>query len=150
MSDEDDQHRIWKSRRKNGQFRSGVSGNPSGRPRKARSTQAVFKAMLASKVPVTRDGKVSHLTVIEAMAERVKREALTGPLRGLEKGVLVAQKYSLDDPPKKEETQYDLSRLTDEELDQYGRLAAKACGENWEELSNELNNEIEGDDKDER
>lgn len=72
--------------------------------------------------------KIRGLTVIEAMAARVRREALTGPLRGLEKGIAVAQLYSLDDPPAKREATVDLSILTDEELGWYGKLAAKLTG----------------------
>ncbi|WP_432201772.1 DUF5681 domain-containing protein [Erythrobacter sp. W53] len=125
MPDEDaDQHRVWKNRRTNGRFRPGKSGNPSGRPKRSLSTNAVFQRMLSSKVPVISDGKRRMVTVVEAMAERVKRESLTGPLRGLEKGIAVAKDYSLNDPPEDKKT-YDLSKLTDEELDQYGRLAAK-------------------------
>lgn len=92
--------------------------------------------MLLSKVAIRIDGKVRHLTVIEAMAARVKREALTGPLRGLEKAIAVAQMYSLDDPPdhKAAQPEIDLTSLTDEELEWYGRLSAKLTGMDSEEL----------------
>jgi hypothetical protein len=87
--------------------------------------------MLASKVTMTVDGKARLLTVTEAMAARVKREALAGPLRGLERGVAFAQLYSLDDAHDKT-VEVDLSILTDEELHQYGRIASKLMGEAWD------------------
>jgi hypothetical protein len=131
-ADAEDIHDKDPRRRKNGQFRTGVSGNRRGRPRKARSTRAIFQEMLRSKVPMMVDGKLQRLSVVEAMAARVKREALAGPLRGLEKGLLVAEKYSFDDPPPGDE-QADLSMLSDDELEIYGRLASKLLGVPWED-----------------
>lgn len=124
-------HERYRGRSRSGQFVKGHCGNPKGRPRRARSTRAIFQAMLSSKVTMTIDGKVRMLTVTEAMAARVKREALAGPLRGLERGVAVAQLYSLEDARDKT-VELGLSILTDEELEQYGRIAAKMSGETWE------------------
>jgi hypothetical protein len=129
--DNNDAHEKYRGRTNKGQFQKGHCGNPKGRPRQARSTRAIFQQMLASKVAMTIDGKVRMLTVTEAMAARVKREALAGPLRGLERGVAVAQLYSLDDAPDKQ-TVADLSILTDKELDDYGRIAAKLLGEEFD------------------
>ena len=53
MSTESHDHPRIPGRRANGQFQKGRSGNPKGRPRKARSTKAIFQQMLASKVPMT-------------------------------------------------------------------------------------------------
>lgn len=131
MPHPNDDHQVFSNRRSNGQFRPGKSGNPSGRPKKSLSTQSVFRAMLMSKVSVLKDGKRVTLTVVEAMAERVKREALAGPLRGLERGIAVAQKYSLLEVPPDEQAP-DLSRLSDEDLELYGMLAAKLQGLDWE------------------
>ena len=128
----DDRHPTFPGRRRNGQIRKGFSGNRKGRPRKARSTRAVFQEMLQSRVPMMVNGKLKKLTVVEALAARVKREALTGSLRGLEKGVGVAQMYSLPESPQPEGT-FNLEALDDEELEIYGRLLHKICGVPWEE-----------------
>lgn len=120
-------HERYRGRKTNGQFQKGHCGNPKGRPRRARSTRAIFQQMLASKVPMTIDGKIRLLTVTEAMAARVKREALDGPLRGLERGVAVAQLYSLDEAVD-EPQEADLSSLHDSELYEYARLVYKILG----------------------
>lgn len=135
-------HKRHPNRYSNGRFRRGVSGNPKGRPRKARSTRAIFQEMLTSKVTMKVDGKLRRLSVTEAMAARVKREALAGPLRGLEKGITIAQLYSVADPrePKQQtepEQEIDLSSLTDEELEWYGRIAAKMAGVPFDSLSDD-------------
>lgn len=129
----DDPHRNFPGRRANGQFQKGVSGNRKGRPRRARSTKAVMQAMLASRVPTMIDGQVTQLTTIEAMAARVKREALTGPLRSLETAITIAQRYTLDDPVPEEKT-FDLWRLDDSEIKELHRLLAKIEGVPEEEI----------------
>ncbi len=126
-SDAEAPHKAYPNRTAKGRFRTGFSGNRLGRPARVRSTKSVFQAMLASKVAMRIDGKLQTISVTEAMAARVKREALTGPLRGLEKGIAVAQMYSLEDPPKREQ-KIDLSLLTDEELAWYGRILSRLTG----------------------
>ena len=134
MTSQAELHGAFPDRYKNGQFRKGRSGNPSGRPRKCLSTASVFRDMLLSKVDLLSDGRAIRVTVLEAIAQRVKKEALKGSLAGLEKGIAVAQKYSLADLPPPE-PKYDLSLLSDEELEWYGRLAAKLQGIEWDEIS---------------
>ena len=126
-ADDEDRHPRFPGRRRNGQMRKGFSANRKGRPRKARSTRAIFQEMLQSKVPMMVNGKLKKLTVVEAMAARVKREALTGPLRGLEKGVSVAQTYSLPEPAEPEPV-WDLSGLDDQEMRDLERLMSKVLG----------------------
>ncbi len=150
-NNENEPHRSLNDRRSNGQFQKGCSGNPKGRPRKSRSTKGIFQAMLNSKVPVRTGGRTIKISVVEAIAERVKREALTGPLRGLEKGVAVAQKYSLNEAVD-EEKPIDLTILTLDELDSYGRLVAKLTGDVWDEpgplAQADISQEPGGDDDD--
>jgi Family of unknown function (DUF5681) len=134
IDEDDDRHPRYPGRRRNGQLRKGFSGNRKGRPRRARSTRAIFQEMLQSKVPMMVNGKLKKMTVVEAMAARVKREALAGPLRGLEKGVGVAQMYSLPELVD-EEKQINFEVLTDEEFETYGRLLHKLWGVPWEESS---------------
>jgi hypothetical protein len=146
----DDPHRVFRGRRKNGQFQKGVSGNRKGRPRRSRSTRKVMQDMLASKVPTMINGRVQYLTTIEAMAARVKREALTGPLRSLETAITIAQRYTLEDR-EPEHKSWDLSLLNDDELGQLHRVLAKLDGMSPEEIDLELNSierpaEEQGDD----
>jgi hypothetical protein len=147
MSD-DDPHPRLRGRTRTGQFQKGFSGNRRGRPLKARSTRAVIQEMLESKVSLTVDGKIAKMSVVEAMAARMKKEALTGSLRALERGLMVAERYSLQDAPVSQPTE-DLSLLTDEELDQLYNLVAKTqikpkgsvqTAEGWDEP--------QGDDED--
>jgi hypothetical protein len=121
-------HPKYAGRLANGQFAPNCCGNPRGRPPRSRSTRAVLQQMLQSKVPTKVDGKIVMLTVVEAMAARIKREALAGPMRGLEKGLSVAEKYSLPDPPEKEDEPADLSRLTTAEKIQFENLISKVLG----------------------
>lgn len=119
-------HPRFHGRKRNGQFASGFCGNRNGRPRKERSTRAVFQQMLTSRVQLSVDGRIVHLSVVEAMAARMKREALTGPLRGLERGIAVAERYSL--PEREDKEFFDFSSFSNEELREWGRLAEKATG----------------------
>lgn len=120
-------HDRFPGRRKNGQFKKGVSGNPKGPPRKAKSTRAIFQSMLQSKVKMVVDGKSKILNVIEAMAARAKLEALTGSMRGLERGVAIAEKYSFEDP-QSSEGKFDYTAIDDAELDILELIMMKAHG----------------------
>jgi hypothetical protein len=124
---DDNPHDRFPGRRKNGQFKKGVSGNPKGPPRKAKSTRAIFQSMLQSKVKMVVDGKAKVLNVIEAMAARAKLEALTGSIRGLERGVAIAEKYSFEDPQHMEE-KFDYTAIDDIELDILQLLFMKGNG----------------------
>jgi hypothetical protein len=84
--------------------------------------------MLQSKVPTKVDGRIVMMTVVEAMAARIKREALAGPLRGLEKGLSVAEKYSLPDLQPKDDEPADFSQLTTAEKLQFEQLISKVLG----------------------
>lgn len=121
---DDDRHPRFPGRRRNGQCRKGYTPNPRGRPRQARSTRAIFQEMLQSKVPMMVGKKQKKVSVLEAMAARVKREALTGNLRWLERGLAVARAYSTSEPAPAGPP-WDLSRLTDEELDAFESLLGK-------------------------
>ncbi len=130
-----DTHRAYPGRNTNGRFQKGMSGNKRGRPRKAHSTKSVMQAMFSSKVTATVDGRIVNMTVVEAIAARVKREALTGPLRGLETAMTMAQRYSPEDPPPPEPG-WNLNWLDDEELEHFHVLLAKVYGEALDEAQN--------------
>jgi hypothetical protein len=127
--DQTEMHPRIAGRRRNGQFPKGVSGNPKGRPRKARSTKAIIQDMLASKVLMTVEGRPKLLSVTEAMAARVKVEALTGSLRGLERGVAIAERYSFEDPDPPELGLVDISMLSREERKLFLELLRKVMGD---------------------
>ena len=132
IGDDDDRHPRYPGRRRNGQARKGYTPNPRGRPPEAQSTKEVFRKMLRSKVTVVIDGVEMKQTVLEALADRVKRVGLTGPLRGLDKAIAVAQQYSEPDrPPREAEPLPDLSLLSDEDLALYGMLSAKVESKPW-------------------
>jgi hypothetical protein len=63
-----------------GRFTKGQSGNPKGRPRKARaaSTASAFDVIIDRTLTITRDGTVRELTIEEALQHKTYQEALAG------------------------------------------------------------------------
>lgn len=64
-------------------FRKGQSGNPKGRPRKAKETRtrdiaSAFDIVLDRKLSVTHDGVARELTVEEALQWKTYQDALAG------------------------------------------------------------------------
>jgi hypothetical protein len=78
------------------------------------------------------------------MAARVKREALTGPLRGLETAMAMAQRYSPEDLPPA--PGWDFKWLDDEELDHFHVLLAKVQGEPLDPEQNPINDNTDPED----
>ena len=65
---------------KSTRFRKGVSGNPSGRPRKERpaDSTSAFAVVIDKKLPVTQDGKSREVTVEEALWHKTYQNAIAG------------------------------------------------------------------------
>ena len=60
------------------QFRPGRSGNPRGRPKGARSLQALVRQELDSKIVVTEQGKRCLLSKRQVLAKQLVNKALAG------------------------------------------------------------------------
>ncbi|WP_157033022.1 DUF5681 domain-containing protein [Sphingomonas changbaiensis] len=95
------------------QFRPGNSGGP-GRRRGAKTLEESLRRLFRSKVPVTRNGQTRNMDMTEAMAERLKKEILTGNYKALELGVNLAHRYG----PTGDENQvemFNIAELTSEQ-----------------------------------
>ena len=65
---------------KNTRFRKGVSGNPSGRPRKERRANpaSAFAVVIDRTLTITQDGKSREVTVEEALWHKTYQYAIAG------------------------------------------------------------------------
>lgn len=60
------------------QFKSGKSGNPSGRPKGSKSFEAHVRAELSRRVPVTEGGKQRSMSKRQVIAKHVVNKAASG------------------------------------------------------------------------
>ena len=63
------------------QFKPGKSGNPKGRPRGAKSRDAMLRELLSSKITMRRDGKVRKITVMEGIFHKMVEDSLKGNIK---------------------------------------------------------------------
>jgi Family of unknown function (DUF5681) len=56
---------------KDGQFKKGVSGNPSGRPKKPKDSLSVLMRELESKLTINENGQRKVITKLEGIWETV-------------------------------------------------------------------------------
>jgi hypothetical protein len=64
-------------------FRKGTSGNPRGRPKRARNLATVVASALAERVVVTENGRSKRTTKFEAVIKRLVNRALSGDARSM-------------------------------------------------------------------
>jgi hypothetical protein len=79
------------------QFKPGRSGNPSGRPKGARSMPEEVRAALRKKIAVTEDGRRRKISVLEATLRRLVEQAITkGDLRAIRQVLSLADSYGVE------------------------------------------------------
>ena len=61
-----------------GKFQKGKSGNPSGRPKGARSMKTLISRELKSPITISEDGKKKRVRRSEALAKGLMNDALRG------------------------------------------------------------------------
>jgi hypothetical protein len=65
---------------KSGQFKKGVSGNPSGRPKKASDFGSQLLREFNSKMIINENGKRRAITKIEVLTKQLSNKAVSGNL----------------------------------------------------------------------
>lgn len=80
------------------QFRKGQSGNPKGRPKKAKSLQNLMDRELNQVVTVKEGGRELRLTKREAIVKRHVNSAMTGNTRAIEHLLRYCSDHGLADP----------------------------------------------------
>lgn len=106
---------------KSGQFRKGVSGNPSGRPKKAADFDSQLIRAYNSPVVITENGRRTVITKSEATAMQLANKSASGNLPAARMGI----KLRREAQDRLAERQQNLAKLqnrkarelTDEELD---------------------------------
>jgi hypothetical protein len=67
------------------QFVKGQSGNPHGRKKGTKNLPALFKELLAEEITVLEGGKEKRISSQEAIARRIRAEALKGKEKAIER-----------------------------------------------------------------
>src|SRR5271168_407428 len=66
---------------KSGQFKKGISGNPSGRPKKPSDLLSALLREANSEVTITEKGKRKVVKMIDVVAKQVMTKAATGNIQ---------------------------------------------------------------------
>lgn len=110
-------------------FQKGPGGNRKGRRKGVHNMDRIIWDMLKSKTKISINGRVRQVTVREALAQRYRKEILTGPLRALQDGLATAarlsEKFASSDDPAimaQDEIAKVLTQFSDGELAAYGKL----------------------------
>ena len=82
MSDDDSVARYQRPPRK-GQFKSGQSGNPRGRPKGSRNIRTYVQRLLDAPILVNENGKTRRMPRGEAIAIQLVNMAAKGDPKGL-------------------------------------------------------------------
>lgn len=64
-------------------FRKGVSGNPTGRPKGARSISSILAKLGRERVNVTTNGKARTMTKLEVVFTQLNNQAASGNLKAI-------------------------------------------------------------------
>ena len=108
----------YKKPPKQGQFKSGQSGNPKGRPKGLQNLSTDLQEELEQKILITEANKSQEVTKQRAMIKTLFAKALKGETRaanvliGLILGIEQANKNSADGTPLTEEDQAILAAYT--------------------------------------
>jgi hypothetical protein len=76
------------------QFRKGVSGNPSGRPKGAKSLSTIFAKHSTRKIKISSNGREQMVSVIEAMIMRTLKRALDGDFKAIQQSFEMYQLWA--------------------------------------------------------
>jgi hypothetical protein len=99
-----------------GQFKKGVSGNPSGRPKKASDFEAKLLRELNSPLVITEHGKRKVITKDEGIVKQVVNKALTAHVPTLRLLDNLRRQALEKDAEQRRLANRTIDELTDEEL----------------------------------
>jgi len=63
------------------QFKPGISGNPSGRPKGKKNEATLVRELLDRKISVQERGKTRRIAMLEALLRRILEDALRGNIK---------------------------------------------------------------------
>ena len=121
MAENDDGYQVGKGRPPRAtQFKPGVSGNPSGRPKKPPTFRADFLAELSAPIDVVENGKRHRLTKQKAMIRSLLAAAIDGDARALPVVLACVKLLGLasDDPKNSDEIEADDLEILKNYLDE--------------------------------
>ena len=107
---------------KSSQFKKGISGNPSGRPKKPSDFLSALLREANSKVPITEKGKRKMVKMIDVVAKQVMTKAATGNIQSQRLLYMLlqqAQERAAEEqssPNKRDYGSMSAKDLTDDEL----------------------------------
>jgi hypothetical protein len=81
------------------QFRKGMSGNPKGRPKGSKSISSILVEMGRERVKVTFNGKVRHISKLEAVIRQLSNKAATGDLKAIRELLVAHRIFAEPEPP---------------------------------------------------
>jgi len=81
MQPEHDDEVGYKRPPKHSRFKPGQSGNPKGRPRRAKTTLAIVREALKEMVTVTENGRRHQINKLEIIIKQVVNDAAKGDAR---------------------------------------------------------------------
>jgi Family of unknown function (DUF5681) len=103
---------------KNTQFQKGISGNPTGRPKKAAEFHSIFMKESESLMTIIDNGQRRRVSKLEAIAKQLHNKALTGNIQALRIYVaLYPQLREIAALQSKDLERTDASQFSDAELE---------------------------------
>lgn len=75
------------------QFRKGLSGNPSGRPKGSRNLKTIVAKYFNQKMEISTGGKTRRLPVIDILMMRLRKHALEGDWKAMQQILALYQTY---------------------------------------------------------
>ena len=107
-------------------FKRGISGNPAGRPKNSKNLKSAVKEIYTDLVNVQEGQKTRRITRVEAVLCKQLERALKGDERAAIGAIRNALQFGiLEDSSIPWEPKWDLTVLTDEELDTLDHLIRK-------------------------
>lgn len=106
-------------------FKKGRSGNPRGRPRGSRNFSTDVRETLKSRVGLTGDGKRKTVSTQLATLLQLRKKALSGDARALDRMIELAKTYNGDEIA---ETSAELGPTDKEVLEAYNERVLRRAG----------------------